>query len=62
MLLTVWSTGRVAVGGLPQGLQPVVYEPSDLMKHEEPVTLRLKLEGRDRYVEVVRGARVIYSL
>lgn len=60
LLVTLWSSGRVSSGGLREGLRPVPYDAQDFVKAEEPVTVRVRLEGRENVLEVVRGARVIH--
>jgi len=62
MLVCIWSTGRIACVGLPEGLQPIRYDGEDIVKMEEPITVRVRLEGDDKMLEVIRGARVIHML
>ena len=61
LLVCVWSTGRITSGGLPEGIASIPYDAQDFIKPDEPVTFRLRLEGGDNVVEVVRGGRVIYA-
>lgn len=60
LIVTLWSSGRVSSGGLLEGLRPVPYDAQDFVKADEPVTIRVRLEGKENVLEVVRGARVIH--